>query len=160
PDKEHLSDRAAMKVVRKPLEILVFASGPMRDYQFVRTLMVREMEKERVQLSIFMQNPPGVTDRREGIVQDVPAKRLLDAFPEKFDQPTDDPDERLKDLSSYDVIIAFDPDWTQLSEQQLGNVQKWVDRGGGLIVVGGPINTLQLARPGANKDKLKPVLEL
>src|SRR5262249_24569464 len=44
---------------------------------------------------------------------------------------------------------------------QLTKLEQWVGtHGGGLIVLGGPINTLQLARPGANRDKLKPVLDL
>ena len=60
----------------------------------------------------------------------------------------------------YDAILAFDPDWTLLSEEQLRLVARWVDKGGGLVAVGGPINTLQLARPGANRDKLKPILDL
>ena len=47
-----------------------------------------------------------------------------------------------------------------LDEKVLQKVQAWCDRGGGLIAIGGPINTLQLARPGAYKDKLKPILEL
>ena len=156
----HLSEKNGVQVIRKPLQVLMFASGAMRDYQFARTLLVREMEKERVMLSIYLQPPPGTSERRTGIVQDVPGKHFLEAFPENFDQPADDEDAKLKDLSTYDVILAFDPDWTQLTEKQLQNVLKWVDRGGGLVVIGGPINTLQLARPGANKDKLKPILEL
>jgi hypothetical protein len=156
----HVGEKTRVQVIRKPLQVLIFASGAMRDYQFAERLLFREMEKERVMLSIFIQSPPGVTERRTGIVQDVPANRLLDAFPDKFDQPADTEDEKLKDLSTYDVILAFDPDWTQLSDVQLENVRKWVDRGGGLIAVGGPINTLQLARPGANRDKLKPIIDL
>jgi hypothetical protein len=154
----HRSDKIDMQVIRKPLSVLLFASGPTRDYQFVRTLMVREMEKERMQVAIHLQLPPGVA--HEGILQDVAAKRFLQNFPDKFDTVTDDSDAKLMDLANYDVIIAFDPDWTALTETQLNNVQKWVDRGGGLIALGGPINTLQLARPGANKDKLKPILDL
>jgi hypothetical protein len=156
----HVGDKVGMQVIRKPLEILLFTSGALRDYQFVRTLMVREMEKDRVGVSIFLQNPPGREDRRTGIIQDVPNKRFLDSFPTNFDQPADDEEKKLNDLATYDVIIAFDPDWTQLSDQQLQNVLKWSERGGGLIVVGGPINTLQMARPGPYKDKLKPILEL
>jgi hypothetical protein len=156
----HVGEKTRVQVIRKPLEILLFASAALRDYQFVQALLVREMDKDRVKVSIFLQAPPGATERRTGIVQSVPPNRLLDGFPDKFDQPVEKEDDKLKDLSTYDVIMAFDPDWTQLSEKQLDNVLKWVERGGGLVVVGGPINTLQLARPGANKDKLKPILDL
>ena len=156
----HVSEKSGLQVIRRPMQVLMFASAAMRDYQFARTLLVREMEKERVLLSIYLQPPPGETERKPGIIQDIPAKRLLEAFPENYDQPAEDEDAKLKDLASYDVILAFDPDWTQLSEKVLKNVAKWVDRGGGLVAIGGPINTLQLARPGANRDKLKPILDL
>lgn len=160
PNPIHLSDKVQLQVLRKPVQALLFASGATREYQFLRTLLVREMEKDRVMVSIHIQNPPGITERREGIQQDVPPKRLLDIFPDKFDQPADTEDDKLRDLASYDVIVAFDPDWNALTDKQLENVQKWVERGGGLVVLGGPINTLQLARPGASKEKLKPILDL
>ncbi len=158
--KEHLSDAADLRVIKRPLRVLLFASAPTRDYQFIRTLLVREAEKKRAELAIHLQLPPGRTERRTGVVQDVPPDRLLPVFPDRLDAASDKPDEKLLDLAEYDVIIAFDPDWTQLTDAQLKLVEKWVDKGGGLIVVGGPINTLQLARPGANREKLKPVLDL
>ena len=67
---------------------------------------------------------------------------------------------KLYALDQYDVIVAFDPDWTQLSESQLKMVGRWVENGGGLIAVGGPINTLELARPKSHAAKLKPILDL
>ncbi len=158
--KEHQSDAADLRVIKRPLRVLLFASAPTRDYQFVRTLLVREAEKKRAELTIHLQLPPGRTERRTGVVQDVPPDRLLPVFPDRLDAASDKPDEKLLDLAEYDVIIAFDPDWTQLSDAQIKLLEKWVDKGGGLIVTGGPINTLQLARPGANKDKLKPILDL
>ncbi|HJT78043.1 MAG TPA: hypothetical protein VJ739_12640, partial [Gemmataceae bacterium] len=89
----------------------------------------------------------------------VPPERLLPSFPNKLDAK--DKEDRLYDLGEYDVIIAFDPDWTQLTPEQLTLLERWVGtHAGGLIVVGGPVNTLQLARPGANREKLKPVLDL
>lgn len=159
-DPEHVSRKVGLQVVRKPIEVLLFASSATREFQFLRTLLIREMDAERVLLSIYLQPPPGVTEPRQGIVHGIPPKRQLENFPDRFDQPSDDEDTKLMDLASYDVLVAFDPDWTQLTEKQLENVQKWADRGGGLVVVGGPINTLQLARPGAYKDKLKPILDL
>src|SRR5262249_36985200 len=127
---------------------------------FLRTLLIREMDHDRVLLSIYVQPPPGVTEQREGVVHGIPPKRQLAAFPDKFDEPSDDEDAKLMDLANYDVMVCFDPDWTQLSEKQLANAPKWVDRGAGLVAIGGPVNTLQLARPGAYKEKLKPILDL
>ena len=163
PKPFHESDKVRLQVMRKPVQVLLFTSGATREYQFLRTLLVREMEKERVMVSIHIQNPPGgPADSIATIQQDVPPNRLLDIFPDKFDQPNDaaTEDDKLRDLASYDVIVAFDPDWTALTEKQLENVQKWVDRGGGLVAVGGPINTRELARPGTHKDKLKSILDL
>jgi hypothetical protein len=97
-------------------------------------------------------------ERRNGVVQIDPPERLLGAFPNKLEAA--DKEDPLYALDNYDVIVAFDPDWTQLSDTQLKNVEKWVEKGGGLVAVGGPINTLQLARPGSSKDKLKPILDL
>jgi hypothetical protein len=158
--KEHVSDAVDLRVIKRPLRVLLFASAPTRDYQFIRTLLVREVDKKRAELTIHLQLPPGRLDRRAGVVQDVTPDHLLPTFPDRLDGGNDKPDEKLFDLAEYDVIIAFDPDWTQLSEAQLKLVEKWVAKGGGLIVIGGPINTLQLARPGANREKLKPILDL
>jgi hypothetical protein len=160
--KEHVTDPARMLVIKRPLRVLIFAGGTMRDYQFLRTMLVREMDKKRVEVSIYLQPAPGQAQRRAGIVQDVPSDRLLTQFPFKLqDESADKADERLYNLGAYDLIVAFDPDWTQLAPDQLTVLERWVGtHAGGLIVVGGPVNTLQLARPGTNAVKLKPVLDL
>ena len=160
--KEHVSDAADLRVVKRPVRVLLFASAPTRDYQFVRTLLVREVEKKRAELAVHIQLPPGRTERRTGVVQDIPPERLLGAFPNRLDTPSDDPNEKLYDLAEYDVIVAFDPDWSQLNDAQLKLVEKWVEKGGGLIVLGGPINTVELARPKRtnNPERLRPILDL
>lgn len=159
-DKEHKRGPVEMRVMDKPLRILLVASGPMRDYQFVRTLFVRETERKRAELSILLQNPPGKTERRQGVVQDIPPEKLLTRFPDLFDSTTVDPNEKIYDLASYDVIVAFDPDWKQVNDLSMNLLRTWVDKGGGLIVIAGPLHTLELARPGAEKEKLKPILDL
>ena len=159
-DKEHKRGPVEMRVMDKPLRILLVASGPMRDYQFVRTLFVRETERKRAELSILLQNPPGKTERRPGVVQDIPPEKLLTRFPDLFDSATVDPNEKIYDLASYDVIVAFDPDWKQVNDLSMNLLRTWVDKGGGLIVIAGPLHTLELARPGAEKEKLKPILDL
>ena len=52
------------RVVKRPLRVLLFASSATRDYQFLRSILVREMDKKRAELSIYLQLPPGVTERR------------------------------------------------------------------------------------------------
>jgi len=80
--KEHLSEVAVVNVVKKPLRVLLFASGTSREYRFLRTLLVREVDRGRAQLSIYLQLPP---EEIVKIVQDVPPERLLQHFP--FDVP-------------------------------------------------------------------------
>jgi hypothetical protein len=55
----------------------------------------------------------------------------------------------------------MDADWTKLDKKQTDNVFKWVDeKGGGLVVVAGPVYTYQLARPGKYLDVLSPIMTL
>jgi hypothetical protein len=136
---------------------LLFAAGATRDYQFVRSLFVREADRKRAELSIYLQ---GGTAR--GIVQDVPPERLLARFPSRFQKPDDkeDPEKRYDNLARYNVLIAFDPDWTQLTADQVKSLNRWVRTAGhGLIFVAGPVNTFQLTLP-ADQEKLKPLIDL
>ena len=108
--------------------------------------MVREMEKKRARVSVLLQLPPGAITRRSNIVQDVPSERMIALFPSVFVPGGSDEKDDAKDLASFDVIVAFDPDWSQFEPIQLANLRSWVDNGGGLIIVAGPVNLLQLAR--------------
>ena len=147
-----------MKVIKKPIRVLLLAAAANRDYQFVRTMLVREVEKKRIELAIHLQLPPGQDKYREGVVQDVPPNRLLTRFPDSFRKIKGD----LYDLSSYDVIIGFDPDWKRLSGEQAKMLKDWCEKGGGLVLVGGYINTVELIRPreGEDADRFKPILDL
>jgi hypothetical protein len=91
-------------------------------------------------------------------VQDVPPNRLLTRFPDSFRKIKGD----LYDLSSYDVIIGFDPDWKRLSADQAKMLKDWTEKGGGLVMVGGYINTVELIRPreGDDADRFKPILDM
>ena len=85
----------------QPTRVLLFASAATREYQFVRNLLGREAAKTHVMASVYLQLPPGAPEPREGVEQDA---TLLKHFPDK--------------LAGYDVIVAFDPDWSQLSDDQ------------------------------------------
>ncbi len=155
--KEHVSEPATVHVVKKPIRVLLFAGGPTKDYQFARALFVREMDKKRAEVSIYLQGA------RPEIVQDVPAERLLDRFPTAFyseDEVPPKPEDKYYNLAQYDVIIAFDADWSVLSPDQLQLVERWVGtNAGGLILVGGPVNTFQLARV-VNYEKIRQIIDL
>ena len=72
---------------------------------------------------------------------------------------TEDLDDQPDEMASYDVVAAFDPDWSQLSDEQQKLLKLWVEDGGGLVPIAGQVNTQQLGRKGA-ADKFKPVLAL
>lgn len=160
--KEHVQDPPSLvRIEQRALRVLLFASGPTHEYQFIRTLFVRERDKGRINLSIHVQPAPGQSEPRNGIVADVPPEQLLTRFPDIHQAEQLDTDEtRYYNLTNYDLIIAFDPDWNRLSDETKEKVNKWVNAGGGLIVVGGPINTVQLARPGAASTALKWIIDV
>ena len=154
--KEHVTDAVAVNIVKKPLRVLLFAGAPTHDYQFARNLFVREMDRHRAEVSIYLQLA------RPEIVQDIPAERLLHHFPNILtgDDARESAEDRYYNLSQYDLIIAFDPDWTQQTPEELSLLERWVGtHAGGLILIGGPVNTYQLAR-GINYEKMKPILDL
>lgn len=157
--KEHTSSPVTVQVLNKPLRVLLIAGGPTHDYQFLRTLLVRESDQKRAELSVFLQN-----EGRDGrAVQDVAADRMLSRFPSFLkteDDPEEKPEDRYYNLARYDVIVAYDPDWSEFTGEQLELLKKWVDtQAGGLILVAGPVNTFQLAR-GEESGRLKPLLDL
>ena len=65
-----------------------------------------------------------------------------------------------RDLGNYDVIVGIDADWTKLPKTTTENISRWVEAGGGLVLLGGPIYTNRLARPGSFKDRLEPLIKL
>jgi hypothetical protein len=58
------------------------------------------------------------------------ADKMLDKFPSTRNE-----------MSEYDVVIAFDPNWRELSPEQIDILEYWVARqGGGLILFAGQIH--------------------
>ncbi len=112
------SREAEIEIVDRKTRVLLFASGPMRDYQFLRNQLHRDAT---------MITDVCLQTAQPGISQD--ANKILDHFPST-------PEE----LYQYDCIVAFDPDWTKLDATQVELVEKWVsEEAGGLIAVAGPI---------------------
>lgn len=161
PIKEHVSDNADMRVLKKPLRVLLFASVATQDYKFLRSLLVREMDKGRADLCIHLQTVPGA-ERRTGIVQDIDAKRILPFFPTKRISPKGDDSPYLA-LTSYDVVVSFDANWEDLSPDQTKLLADWVEKdGGGLVFIAGQIHTQEVASPLNNKEgsRYKPLLDM
>jgi hypothetical protein len=131
------------------LRVLLFADAATREYQFVRALFLREQDKGLAEVS-------ACTQRRPAVVADVAPDRLLERFPDTL-APRANAQERPYSLAEYDLVLAFDPDWSRLSKEQAEALEKWVRRGGGLIVVAGPAHTARLGERDAARE---PLLEL
>jgi hypothetical protein len=98
---------------------LLFASAPSRDYQFICSQIFRDKAME---VDVFL---PWA---QSGISQN--ADKILDKFPSSRNE-----------MAEYDVVIAFDPDWRELSPEQIELLEFWVARqGGGLILVAGQVH--------------------
>ncbi len=154
-ETEHVTKPQGMKVIKKPLRVLLFAGGSSQEYKFVQRVMAQEMEKGLVEVAFYVQK---TLKREDAIIahkQDPMRHRTLIAFPPKYkkkgpDLPKKDVDEndgfgieteriegggkkteadeiKLYDLDNYDVILAFDADWGKLDEQQVRNVVDWVE---------------------------------
>ena len=77
-EKEHVSAKGTVQMIKKPLCVLLFAGAAGREFQFVRTQFVREADARRAEVSVCLQLT------REGVVQDVSPDSLLKHFPEEL----------------------------------------------------------------------------
>jgi hypothetical protein len=134
------------------------ASAAGREFQFLRAALQREIDKDPKKFDLT-QLVQSAGDRVEPIGERGPEKRLT-KFPARFERDEkEDPKDAQYNLANYDVIVALDPDWTQLDARQQDLLRRWVDKGGGLVVVAGEIHTPKLASP-AHREALKSIREL
>jgi hypothetical protein len=159
PYDVHIRTRPDINAVQQKLRILLVADAPGREFTFLRTLLVREVQDKRASLSTYVQNEAGkggkLTPEKDEVV--------LLRFPTRFDLADKNvlPEDKPYNLNEYDVIIAFDPDWSELTQQQADDLGRWVkEGGGGFIYCAGPINTFQLARVEENSGRLIKLLEV
>ncbi len=159
-DAEHVRERMGIQVIQKKLRVLLIAGAPSREFQFLRTFLVREVQDNRATVTILVQNEAGST----GNLTPNPTEEVIGRFPNKLDLSNAkiDPKEKQYNLNEYDLIVAFDPDWSEVTLQQAEDLQTWVQRqGGGLIYVADRINTFQLIRKGTEPGSpLNPILDI
>lgn len=109
---------AEVDVVDRKDRVLLLAGGPTREYGFLRPLLYRD---KSMVVDVLLQTA------QSGISQE--ANKILDDFPSTREE-----------LFSYDCIVAFDPNWKKLSQEQVDLVESWVaEQAGGLVVVAGPV---------------------
>jgi hypothetical protein len=154
PPARAVSD-ARSKPRKGPVRVLLFAGAPNRDYQFLRRVLFRKVKARRLEVGVFLQDGSGEEFIPKG---NQPREWVLNHFPNRV--MADGPKERPYVLSGYDVLIAFDPDWTGLKDAEIKLLAEWVkNQTGGLVLVAGPVHTPALTRP-RKKPNLAPVAGL
>jgi hypothetical protein len=123
PQDDHIPEdnrqQTEVNVVDRKDRILLFASAPTRDYQFFATQIYRD---QTMSVDVYLPWAQG------GISQN--ADKILDKFPNSRNE-----------MAEYDQVVAFDPDWRELSSEQIDLLEFWVARqGGGLILIAGPVH--------------------
>ncbi|PQO34086.1 hypothetical protein DTL21_11110 [Bremerella cremea] len=110
-----------VQIIEQRNRVLLLAGGPTREFRFLRNQLFRDKD---VELHVLLQTgEPGISQESD---------ELLFEFP-------DDPTVLFEE---YDCIVAFDPDWSRLSQDQIELLERWVgEKAGGLIVIAGPIFT-------------------
>lgn len=145
PVKEWTEDdnerRKSINLSDRKERVLLIAGGPMRDYRFLRNMLYRH---PGILVDVWLQT----VDARSYATVSQESDVLLLEFPETA-----------RDLDAYDVIVAFDPDWSQIPSTGIEFLVDWIsEHSGGLIVVAGDVYTPELAQ--ADADPLQRVQEL
>ncbi|HBT76981.1 MAG TPA: hypothetical protein DEB39_08655 [Planctomycetaceae bacterium] len=120
-DKIDVDDRVEteIEIVDRKDRVLLYAGGPLRDYQFLLAQIFRD---KSMQVDAYIPWTSG------GVSQS--ADTILDFFPKN-----------LAEMAKYDCVVAFDPNWSELGIEEINTLEHWVARqGGGLIVVAGAVN--------------------
>jgi hypothetical protein len=155
----HISEPTRVRVLKKKMRVLIFSGGPGKEYQFLKTYFYREALEKRMEVGVFLQ-----TNKNEEINlnENEPQEWILDHFPNMRVRGSGK--DKPYTLFEYDLIIALDPDWSQLAPEQLKLIKEWVeDKAGGLVLVAGPVFTYQLRaikEEARAADPLTPIRDI
>ena len=131
--------QAVVEVIERKNRVLLIAGGPTREYQFLRNQLFRDPE---VLLDVWLQSAV------EGVAQE--SDKMLDHFPSTRDE-----------MYEYDCVLAFDPDWRELTTEECELLEHWVaDQGGGLVIVAGPVFTPEWIRSSDDEEGLRLIRKL
>ncbi|MDR0336292.1 MAG: hypothetical protein LBI18_04305 [Planctomycetaceae bacterium] len=123
PDNDHFAadnqQQTDIEIVDRKDRVLLFASAPSRDYQFLCSQIYRD---QSLLVDVYLPwSQPGISQNAHKILERFPATRT--------------------EMAEYNLVVAFDPDWRELSDEQINVLEFWVARhGGGLILVAGAIH--------------------
>lgn len=130
---------ARVEIVDRRTRVLLIAGGPTREYQFVRNQLFRDSS---------MQSDVWLQTGTSGTSQDT--QQILQAFPSTAEE-----------LFAYDSIVAFDPDWNQLSGEQIALLERWVsEEAGGMLLIAGPVHTARLTEVDTKDSPLEKLRAL
>lgn len=108
---------ADVEVVDRVTRVLLMASGPGREFQFMRNVLDRDRS---FTIDTLLDTAPTA---REG-------DGAIDAFPDSDAA-----------LAEYDAIVAFDVDWRRLDAAARDRLERWVGReSGGIVLVAGSVS--------------------
>ena len=136
--KDNLAD-VVVDAIQRETKIMLIAGGPSREFRFLRNQLFRD---KNFSSDVWLQSAARGADQE--------ADQLLEEFPETADE-----------LSGYDCIVAFDPDWRALSDEQTEMLERWVaEEAGGLILIAGPVNTPEWTRRPRGDEAIDRIRDL
>ena len=119
-DQEDNERQTSVEVIDRVLKVLLLAGGPSRDYRFLRDQLRRD---DAFEVDVLLQSAsPGGGQDADRVLTDLPA--------------TDE------ELHTYDMIVAYDPDWQRLGKDAERRIERAVSEyGAGLLYAPGPVHT-------------------
>ena len=136
--KDNLAE-VVVDAIQRETKIMLIAGGPSREFRFLRNQLYRD---KNFTSEVWLQSASRGADQE--------SDRLLEEFPETADE-----------LSDYDCIIAFDPDWRELTDAQTEMLERWVaEEAGGLILIAGPVNTPEWTRRPRGDEAIDRIRDL
>jgi len=127
---------ATVQIVDRKNRVLLFAGGPAREFRFLRNLLYRD--RDTTVVVCLQTGQPGMAQEADELIYEFPSLA--------------------SELFEYDCIVAFDPDWRALAEDQIQLLERWVaEKAGGLIVVAGPVHTPRWASRVQADSKIEAV---
>ncbi|MCB9937958.1 MAG: VWA domain-containing protein [Planctomycetaceae bacterium] len=127
---------ATVQIVERKNRVLLFAGGPSREFRFLRNLLYRD--RDTTVVVCLQTGQPGMAQEADDLIYEFPSLA--------------------NELFEYDCIVAFDPDWNELAEDQIQLLERWVaEKAGGLIVVAGPVHTPRWASRIQANSKIEAI---